>query len=200
MILTDTSIRQYQDLFTLLLQFKRATHALHKPKILDNYWTDNDNWNASAIFYATRSKLLWFCNTVQTYLTNLVLTPIDTQLRRDLAASQDMDDLISTHQKAVKAMLEQACLGSRLTPIRESMLDMLDLSLKLERIRSDTTDIDDQGDKSYEEKLDEIRVEVNRQVRFIWSGLRSVARATSDAQSAKWDILADMLQAGDVDS
>lgn len=199
MILTDASMSQYQSLFTLLLQIKRATHALHKLKILDNYWTDHDNWNASAIFYAARSKLLWFCTTVQTYLTTLVLTPIDIQLRRDLAFAPDMDELIATHDKAVKAMVDQACLGSRLTPIRESILDMLDLALKLERIRSGVTETEEHVDKSYEEMLREIKVRVDRQVRFTWSGLRSVARATSDAQSVKWDILADMLQAGDVE-
>ncbi|KAH0595252.1 hypothetical protein MHUMG1_07001 [Metarhizium humberi] len=202
MIFNDTSMQHYQSLFTLLLQFKRATHALQSPRMLDNYWTDRDNWNASATFYSARSKLLWFCTTIQTYLTTLVLIPIDIELRRDLAVSHDMDSLISTHEKALKAMVDQACLGSRLTPIRESILDMLDLSLKLERIRSGVVDTEEEAHvgKSYEEVLADIKVEVDRQVRFIWSGLRSVARATSDAQSAKWDILADMLQAGDVDT
>lgn len=201
MIFNDTSMHYYQSLFTLLLQLKRATHALQSPRMLDNYWTDHEDWNASATFYSARSKLLWFCTTIQTYLTTLVLIPIDIQLRRDLAASHDMDNLISTHEKALKAMVDQACLGSRLTSIREYILDMLDLSLKLERIRSGVVDMEEEADvdKSREEMLTDVKVEVDRQVRFIWSGLRSVARATSDTQSAKWDILADMLQTGDVD-
>ncbi|OAA51979.1 Spc97/Spc98 [Metarhizium rileyi] len=200
MIFNDTSMHHYQSLFTLLLQFKRATHALQSARILDNYWTDHDNWNARAIFYAARSKLLWFCTTVQTYLTTLVLTPIETQLRRDLNSSHDMDELISTHEEALKAMVGQACLGGRLTPIKESILNMLDLSLKLERIRSGTVDTKEHHGKSYRDRLTDIKVEVDRQVRFIWSGLRSVSRATSDAESAKWDMLADMLQAGDVNT
>jgi gamma-tubulin complex component 5 len=199
MIVTEASMHKYQSLFTLLLQFKRAMHALRTSKILDSYQTDRDNWNTSAVFYACRTKLVWFCTTIQTYLTNLVLTPADIQLRRDLASSHDMDELISAHDKALKAMVDQACLGSRLTPIREGIMDVLDLSLKLERIRSGAIETGDHVDASYQERLTEIKVETDRLVRFVWTGLRSVARATSDVQSARWDILADMLQAGDVD-
>ncbi|KAK2603711.1 hypothetical protein QQS21_004087 [Conoideocrella luteorostrata] len=200
MVLTDDSLENYQSLFTFLLQFKRATHALHKPKILDNYWTDHDNWNAVAIFYSARNKLLWFCTTIQTYLTALVLRPLDTQLRLDLVSACDMDELIAAHHKALKAMVDQACLGSRLKPIQDCILDVLDLALKLERIQSGVADTEeDDLNASYEERLGEIKKNVDRQVRFIWGGLRSVARATSDAQSTKWDMLADMLQAGDLD-
>lgn len=201
MVLTTASFEHYQSLFTILLQFKRATYALDTPKILDNYWTDHDNWNVTAVFYSVRVKLLWFCTTVQTYLSTLVLTPLNSQLRRDVASANDMDDLIAAHDRALKAMADQACLGSRLTPIRECMLDVLDLALKLERIRSGVTDTLDDGDtsRSYEGRLRDIKAEADRHVRFIWSGLRGVARATSDAHAAKWDMLADMLQAGDAD-
>jgi gamma-tubulin complex component 5 len=44
--------------------------------------------------------------------------------------------------------------------------------------------------------LKEIKSDFDRHLRFACGGLRSVARATSDVQSAKWDILAEMLQTG----
>ncbi|KAG6012759.1 hypothetical protein E4U43_007663 [Claviceps pusilla] len=213
MVLTSSSLEHYQSLFTILLQFKRAVYALHKPKILDNYWTDHENWNAKAVLYSIRIKLLWFCTTVQTYLSTLVLTPLTSQLRRDLGSATDMDELIAAHDGALKAMTDQACLGSRLTPIRECMLDVLDLALKLERISSgtpdgaeeegsgDDDDDDDDDDDGripfYEERLRHLKREADRQVRFIWSGLRGVARAVSGANAVKWDMLADMLQVGD---
>ncbi|KAG5979361.1 hypothetical protein E4U55_005251 [Claviceps digitariae] len=214
MVLTAGSLAHYQSLFTILLQFKRAVYALHKPKILDNYWSDYENWNAKAVFYSIRVKLLWFCTTVQTYLSTLVLTPLTSQLRQDLASATDMDELIAAHDGALKAMADQACLGSRLTPIRECMLDVLDLALKLERISNGEKDAPEEehngggGDNghdgkeakdksSYEERLRDIKKEADSQVRFIWSGLRGVARAVSGANAVKWDMLADMLQAGD---
>ncbi|KAG6042680.1 hypothetical protein E4U39_005573 [Claviceps sp. Clav50 group G5] len=208
MVLTTGSFEHYQALFTLQLQFRRALYALHRPKVLNNYWTDGDHWNATAVLYSIRIKLLWFCTTVQTYLSTLVLTPLTSQMGQDLASASDMDELIAAHDGAVKAMADQACLGSRLTPIRECMLDVLDLALKLERISSGTTDAlgnDGAGagsvasTKEYEQRLRDMKNEADRHVRFIWSGLRGVARAVSDANAVKWDMLADMLQVGDVD-
>ncbi|KAG5925213.1 hypothetical protein E4U42_004446 [Claviceps africana] len=219
MVLTAGSFEHYQSLFTILLQFKRAAYALHKPKMLDNYWTDHEDWNARAVFYSIRIKLLWFCTTVQTYLSTLVLAPLTAQLEQDVGSATDMDELIAAHDAALKAMADQACLGSRLTPIRECMLDVLDLALKLERMdRSrkdapeqeedgdddDDDDDDDDGKEAedrlpYEERLRDMKREADSQVRFIWSGLRGVARAVSGANAVKWDMLADMLQVGHVD-
>lgn len=198
MVLTEDSMVHYQSLFTMLLRVRRATHSLHKAKILEHYWTDHENWTASAIFYATRTKLLWFCTTVQTYLTTLVLTPINAQMRRDMAAAHDMDAMIAVHDNAIKAMVDQACLGSRLAPIRECILDVFDLALQLERVRSGVAASEGTIHTSYEGVWREIRADVDRHVRFIWGGLRSVSRAAADPQSVKWDMLADMLQAGDV--
>ncbi|KAG5975409.1 hypothetical protein E4U58_000989 [Claviceps cyperi] len=206
MVLTTGSFEHYQALFTLQLQFRRAVYALHKPK-LNNYRTDGDHWNATAVLYSIRIKLLWFCTTVQTYLSTLVLTPLTSQLGQNLASANDMDELIAAHSGAVQAMADQACLGSRLTPIRECMLDVLDLALKWQRISSGTTDaLDDGGGpgseastKEYEQRLRDMKNEADRHIRFIWSGLRGVARAVSDANAVKWDMLADMLQVGDVD-
>ncbi|POR37677.1 Spindle pole body component [Tolypocladium paradoxum] len=199
MIVTDESMAHYQSVFTLLLQIKRATHTLHKAKILQNYWTDHDNWDERALFYASRSRLLWFCTTIQTYLATLVLEPVGRQMRRDLQAAEDVDAMIAVHANAMKQMVDQACLGSRLAPIREGILDMLDLAIRLEHGRTRASGVDGEGGESYLGTLGEIKADFDRHLRFICGGLRSVARASGNAQSAKWDILADMLQAGYAD-
>lgn len=200
MIVTEISVKHYQALFALLLQLKRANHALHKLKVLDNYWTDHDDWASSAMLYAARSKLLWFCTTIQTYLAILVLTPISAQLRRDLGLASSVDEMIAVHEEALKSMVSQACLGSRLAPIRECILDVFDLALALESIRSGKPDSQkDAVRESKGERLKAVKRKADAHVRFIWTGLRGVARATSDLNSVKWEILADMLQAGDGD-
>jgi gamma-tubulin complex component 5 len=48
--------------------------------------------------------------------------------------------------------------------------------------------------KPYAEVLRQIKADFERHRQFVVEGLRSVARATSDAQSVKWDMLAEMLQ------
>lgn len=181
----------YQAVFTLLLQLQRANCALHRPRVLDGYWTDHENWPERSLYYLCRNKLVWFCATVQTYLATLVLTPATTQLRRDLLdreANHDVDAIAALHGQFLKIVADQACLGSRLTPIRQCMLDIFDLTIRLEQ--------NGDGSTSRYDEYATISNDFDKHLRFMCSGLRSVARATSDASAAKWDTLAEMLQTG----
>ena len=147
MIVTDEGMARYQSVFTLLLQIKRATHTLHKAKMLRHYWTGHENWDERALFCASRSRLLWFCTTMQTYLATLVLVPIGRQMRRDLHAAEDVDAMIAAHANAMKQVVDQACLGSRLAPIHEGILDMLDLAIRLEHGRTRASEVAAEGHK-----------------------------------------------------
>lgn len=218
-VVSEESLANYRSLFTLLLQLRRAIHVLHKPRILDNWSTDNENWDERALFYAARRTLLWFCTTVHSYLATLVLEPNERGMRRDLMMAEDVDSMISVHDAYLEQMVEQACLGSRLTPIRERILDVLELAIKLELARegkaardgSEPSHLFRQEDESsegvvredgltseaYIRVLGEIKADFESHLSFLCSELKGAARASSDAQSAKWDILADMLQMGD---
>ncbi|KAI5461154.1 Spc98 family-domain-containing protein [Mariannaea sp. PMI_226] len=239
MVLSEESISQYQSVFALLLQLKRSLYVLQKQKILERYWTDDDNWNERALYYSLRNSLLWFSNTLQTYMATLVLAPNSAKMRRELQEAHDVDAMIAIHAAFIKRVIDEACLGSRLSPIRECFLDIIDLAIKLEHAEAShtkevehlrelaqisvmsspappgtpkartpryTRDSDEEsGDESqtqpelgkpYLSLLREIKVDFERHLRFICGGLRSVARVTSDAQSAKWDILAEMLEPG----
>ncbi|KAF5982845.1 gamma-tubulin complex [Fusarium coicis] len=241
MILSEDSNTQYDAIFTLLLQLKRALHVLHKRKILENYWIDHDDWDERALYYSLRNNLLWFCTTLQTYLATLVLAPNCAKMRQDMQEAHDVDAMMRVHAAFLKQVVDEACLGSRLTPIRECFLDMLDLAIRLEQAQTvnmtketermqqfsrlstrnlsptpgtpglkskyvDSSDEEDDGErdrsrtlkmgKPFMTVLKEIKSDYDRHLRFVCGGLRSVARATSDAQSAKWDILAEMFQTG----
>ncbi|KAH6892167.1 Spc98 family-domain-containing protein [Thelonectria olida] len=244
MVLSEDTISQHHSVFTLLLQLKRALNVLQKQKILESYWTDDDNWGERALYYSLRNNLLWFTTTLQTYMTNLVLAPNSAKMRQELRDAHDVDAMIVIHATFIKRVIDEACLGSRLTPIRECFLDILDLAIKLEHAQAShgkeieqlrelsrltamssparsapgtprapktpkyVRDSDDESEeeqtkpdlgKPYMDVLREIKLDFERHLRFICGGLRSVARATSDAQSAKWDILAEMLQTGSRD-
>ncbi|KAM5342637.1 hypothetical protein ACJ41O_013603 [Fusarium nematophilum] len=244
MILSEESDSQYDAIFALLLQLKRALYVLRGRKLLECYWTDDENWDEKALYYSLRNNLLWFCTTLQTYLATLVLEPNCAKMREEMHDAHDVDAMIAVHAAFLKHVIDEACLGSRLTPIRECFLDMLDLSIRLEQAQTenaakeaermqqlsrlsardlsptpgtpglksryiDSSD-EDSGDEKDESRtvqsgrpfmpvLREIKADFDRHLRFACGGLRSVARATSDAQSAKWDILAEMLQTGCTD-
>ncbi|PKS10803.1 hypothetical protein jhhlp_002560 [Lomentospora prolificans] len=133
MILAEESVIRYKSVFTLLLQLRRANYMLKKHRILANDATDGENWDDRSVYYLVRSKLLWFCNTLQSYLTSLVLLPNCEKLRADLESSQDVDAMTEVHLAFTKRVLDECCLGSKLEPIREGILDIVDLTIQLEK-------------------------------------------------------------------
>src|SRR5207247_685054 len=131
------------------------------------------NYDEHALYYSLRSKLLWFCDSFDAYLTSLVLAPGVTKMRADLRKAADVDAMIAVHSRFLKEMIDEACLGSRLDPIRECILDLPDMDI-----------------------LRGIQADFGRHLRFIAGGLRGVARASSDTAAGKWEMLAERLEMG----
>jgi gamma-tubulin complex component 5 len=213
LVVDERSLHGYRSAFSLLLQFSRAEHCLQTRKIL----TDVDRWDDSLRhLWLVRSKLLWFTSTLRSYLTFEVLEPAVHQLRADLSNALDVDEMIEVHSAFMKKTLEAACLSPKLDPIRECFLDILDLAIRLQQEwvaveahkraislsgNENTADgrqigIEPVFNKAYGGVVREIRNDFERHLRFICSGLRGIARATSNAASAKWDVLAEMLEDG----
>ncbi|RCI08677.1 hypothetical protein L249_4854 [Ophiocordyceps polyrhachis-furcata BCC 54312] len=190
MIVTAESMAHYHAVFTLLLQIKRATYALHKTRSRDKSWVERQNEGQRSLFYSIRCKLLWFCATLHTYLAMQVLGPTEAQMRRDLEAAGDVDSMIGAQCSGTERMAEEACLGRELASFREKMLDVLDLAVKLEY------DQRQQVEGLCLESLDDMAAAFDRLARSVCQELRGAARRSSRPASAKWDILADMLQMG----
>ncbi|KAI0422088.1 Spc97/Spc98 family protein [Xylaria grammica] len=132
-VLTDESLAQYQLVFTFLLQLRRASHVLVRHRIISDGVAD-----ATAeqdIFYGIRSKLLWYCNTLQSYLSTLVLGPLASNFLEELRQAEDIDQMLTSHSTFTKRMLDDACLGRKLDPIREAILDIFDLAIRLRDVR-----------------------------------------------------------------
>ncbi|KAJ0117721.1 hypothetical protein J7T55_001921 [Diaporthe amygdali] len=94
-----------------------------------------DETSEQLAFYSLRSRLIWFTNILQTYLTTLVLAPNIARMRGDVRNAEDVDDMIKIHSAFSKRIMEEAFLGAKLEPIKECMLDVLDLAIKLEDAR-----------------------------------------------------------------
>ncbi|KAH8663973.1 Spc97/Spc98 family protein [Xylariales sp. PMI_506] len=132
-VISQESMVHYQAVFTLLLQFRRASYMIQKHRIGRdgvNHLTEEQ-----AAYYAMRARLLWFCSSLQAYLSNIVLAPLIKWLHDSLSQTEDVDAMIATHAIFSKRILDAACLGSKLDPIRDCMLDMMDLAIRLEDAR-----------------------------------------------------------------
>ncbi|OAA77579.1 Spc97/Spc98 [Akanthomyces lecanii RCEF 1005] len=210
MILDTQSTARYQNVFTFSLQVKRAAHALHAAKLRDDLRSEdavNDaEMEARGLFYAARSSLVWFVDTLQTYLSTVVLIPQTARMQRELRAAPDVDGMMAAHASCAKHMTDQMCLGVKLAPLHDAILEVLDLGIQLEdaRIQNAAAGVDRDGDEGmsgsgsvgYIIVLRQIKAEFTRLLRYICGALRSVARAISGEDATRWDVLADMLQPG----
>ncbi|KAI1340992.1 Spc98 family-domain-containing protein [Xylariaceae sp. FL0016] len=132
-IISDNGLDHYQSVLTFLLQLRRATYILHRHRLMcDGVAGMNPD---QALYYGVRSGLLWFCNTVQSYLTTLVLGPLSLKVREDLRQAGDVDAMIAAHSSFIKTMVDEACLGNKLDPIRQCILDIFDLTIRLQDAR-----------------------------------------------------------------
>lgn len=133
LIITRQTITHYQSLFTLLLQLRRAASTLTSffkatgPRELETY--------DQQTYYVLRARLLWFTSTLHSYLTTLVLTPDITAMQINLEAAEDVDDMVAIHGAFAKQITDEACLGAKLEPIMQCILDVLDLAIQLEDAR-----------------------------------------------------------------
>ncbi|KAB5563371.1 Spc98 family-domain-containing protein [Coniochaeta sp. 2T2.1] len=252
LVLSDTSIASYQTVFTFLLQLRRGTSTLQK------YWVARNSIPVEhyGFYCLVRSKLLWFCNTLSTYLSSLVLAPRIASMNDGLRDAVDVDDMIAVHSNFANDVVEECLLGAKLTPLRDCVVDVVDLAVKLEdahraeeaareeeeeeeeeerreverlsvgasspvepraarsnRRREGEEEDGGQGNsdvedvvrrssvfraekRTYGEILRSINDDFERHLRFLSGGLRGVARATRSSAAGKWDILAEMLEAG----
>ncbi|KAH6686269.1 Spc97/Spc98 family protein [Plectosphaerella plurivora] len=205
LVVTGESLERYQTVFTFLLQIRRASSFLQKRRLLDEVSLGGD-WQseAAAASYRVRCKLLWFCNLLQTYLTTVVLGPSTARLRRSLSEAPDVDAMITLHLNFTKQVIDAACLGAKLAPIKDGILDLLDVATELDRVEASNKaqqakeheELSSQGEQSYLESLQQLNGAVDGHLRFICGGLRGVARASGENTAGQWDLFAEMLEAG----
>ncbi|GAB1314200.1 hypothetical protein MFIFM68171_04410 [Madurella fahalii] len=128
-VVPEDGIHGYQTIFTFLLQTRRAISVLQYP--ISKSPSSNAGTTATT-YYLLRTKLVWFCTTLLTYLTTLVLAPNTARLRADLRDAADVDDMAAVHAFFITRIVSESCQGSKLQPIRECMLDIFDLAIKVE--------------------------------------------------------------------
>ncbi|KAI0381716.1 Spc98 family-domain-containing protein [Hypomontagnella monticulosa] len=135
-ILSDESLTQYQAVFTFQLQLRRATYILHKYRLVSDSTAGTATTSSDqATYYGLRARFLWFCNTLHSYFGTLVLGPLVVQLRQNLQQAEDVAAMTASHDAFAKQMIKEMCLGSKLDPIRECILEMFDLSIRLQDAR-----------------------------------------------------------------
>ncbi|KAK4991631.1 hypothetical protein LTR50_001639 [Elasticomyces elasticus] len=129
---------------------------------------------------ALRQRLLWFADTLLTYMTMDVLKPTLLQARTRLRQATDIDAMATAFAQLVTRLEAQLLLPSTLKPITTAIASLLDLPLALSHVWETNVTVDELGNGYV------------RLLTFVTHGIQSISR---DGEQS-WGLLAEKLSWG----
>ncbi|OBT68820.1 hypothetical protein VE03_02180 [Pseudogymnoascus sp. 23342-1-I1] len=124
LVIRPVTLNAYKRIAIFLLQIRRASYILSG--------SQSRATSAPPLYYGLRTKLLWFSNTLYSYLTDIVLRVSMDEMRKNMATADEVDDMIEIHENFLKKVTTQALLGKRLELIHKTILQILELAIALE--------------------------------------------------------------------
>lgn len=128
-IVQPNTVSCYQRISILLLQTQRIIHTLATQRF-GQAVRQVQSANSELYFaLSLRHRLLWFANSVLSYLTELVLATNTAKFRKDLANANDIDDMVRVHEAYIARLERQCLLSKQLEPIRRAVISLFDLGM-----------------------------------------------------------------------
>lgn len=127
-IIKQESITVYQRIFVFLMQVKRAKHMLERQRLLKSALPAKEcEDRENHLIFSLRHRLLWFSNALLTYLTDIVLSAATAEMRANMAAAEDLDEMIAVHENYVSRLEKQCLIENRLAHLHQAIISLLDL-------------------------------------------------------------------------
>ncbi|KAF2646617.1 hypothetical protein P280DRAFT_494949 [Massarina eburnea CBS 473.64] len=127
-IIQRSSIPLYQQLFTFLLQIHRTKYLVQRIS-LQKVHALIKNTRLRQLSYKLRQRLIWFADTLRSYLTETVIDRASEEMMTQMRKAEDIDDMADCHARFVARVQEQAMLSESLRPIHKSVVSILDLGV-----------------------------------------------------------------------
>ncbi|OBT41760.1 hypothetical protein VE00_07994 [Pseudogymnoascus sp. WSF 3629] len=218
LVIRPITLNAYKRIAIFLLQIRRASYILSA--------SQSRSTSAPLLYYGLRTKLLWFSNTLYSYLTDIVLRVSMEEMRKNMATADEVDDMIEIHESFLKKITTEALLGQRLELIHKTILQILDLAIALEDAQAmhalpavsptkvvpeeaetdldsdSSSDSEDEGDLSI--FPDQKDTPYPERLRFIRTELDRLSRfvlvglrgVARVGQESNWDILVEKMECG----
>ncbi|MCJ1266757.1 hypothetical protein MMC22_006642 [Lobaria immixta] len=127
-IIKEESVTVYQRIFVFLMQVQRAKHMLERQRLLKSALPATETGDGeNHLVFSLRHRLLWFANVLLTYLTDVVLSAATSEMRANMAAAEDVDEMIAVHENYVSRLEKQCLIEKRLAPLHQAIISLLDL-------------------------------------------------------------------------
>ncbi|TFK72036.1 hypothetical protein BDN72DRAFT_932310 [Pluteus cervinus] len=135
-IFQPKTVTTYGEVFVLLLQIRRAKSVLERVLVRGNEASKRDrNMRAELkAFYAMRSRLSWFINTLLNFLTTyvclyLVIHVQVVKFHEAFHNARSLDEIIRTHNNHIGKVLDFCLLLPHTATLHRAILSILDISL-----------------------------------------------------------------------
>jgi gamma-tubulin complex component 5 len=129
-VIKPEAIDIYQRVFVILIQTQRAKNILQRPHLMKrNPSPSTGKACESRLVYSLRQCLLWFTNSLLTYLTNSVLSVGIKEMRVAMSKAEDVDDMIAAHENFLTRVEKQCLISENLAPIHQAVISVLDLAI-----------------------------------------------------------------------
>ena len=126
-ILRPDSIEVYQRVFILLMQMQRAKWLLQRQEHKRHSLAVDEK--PSLLMYAVRHQLLWFTDTMLTYLTHMVLSATTAAMRGSMTLAVDLDGMIEVHDTYIGQLKHRCFLTKQHGPLHQAIVSLLDLTI-----------------------------------------------------------------------
>ncbi|KAK0498251.1 Spc98 family-domain-containing protein [Armillaria luteobubalina] len=130
-IFTPRTLQVYGEIFVFLLQIKRAKNVLERILVRGD---DRKVGNELKTFYAIRSRLSWFVNTLLNFLTTYVIHVQILKFHEAIRAAKSMDEMIRLHDEHLDKLQGRCLLQSNTTALHRTIISILDMSLHFSKM------------------------------------------------------------------
>ena len=117
----------YQRVSILLMQIQRAKYLLQRQKPSRQF--QKVVAQSSSLIDSTHHRLLWFTNTMLTYITQMVLSATSTSMRSSMKLALDVDGMIEVHDTYITQLKHQCFLTKQHASLHQAIVSLLDLTV-----------------------------------------------------------------------
>ncbi|KAJ7461991.1 Spc98 family-domain-containing protein [Mycena latifolia] len=128
-IFSPRILQVYGEVFVFLLQIRRAKSILERILVRGGAGRDGKLGNEMKVFYAIRSRLSWFINTILNFLTTHVIHTQVLKFHETFNKAKSLDEMILVHDEHIERILGRCLLQANTSALHRAIISVLDMSL-----------------------------------------------------------------------
>ncbi|KAJ7639449.1 Spc98 family-domain-containing protein [Roridomyces roridus] len=129
-IFSPRILQVYGEVFVLLLQMRRAKGMLERILVRGGRGREGRLGNELKAFYAVRSRLSWFINTILNFLTTYVIHTQVLHFHEAFKKAKSLDEMIKVHDEHIEKIRGRCLLQANTSALHRAIISILDMSLQ----------------------------------------------------------------------